>query len=473
MPYADLRAFLSALERMGRLQRITAEVDKDWELVAVARHYFQTVPEDRRKALFFERVRGYDIPVVLGVLGGSRAIYAAANECPLEDVAERWRAAQERPLPPRVVADGPVHEVVYEGDRADVTMLPVPVWTVGQDPGPYLTAPFVITRDPETGVQNVGTYRIWCKEPRKLLMNISFSHDGRRHVEANNTAGRPTPVVIVLGADPSIGLASVAKIRYGVDELAVAGAVRGEPVEVVRARTVDLLVPATAEITIEGWIRPNETEEEGPFGEYTGYIGRKTQGYVIDVTALTHRHKPIFQAFLSQMPPSESSLIRGAGKEVALLKHLKSDLHMPVKDVHLLECAGSAAILVISIHKDYWARPQEVMWGAWAYDPTLGKYTVVVDDDIDIRDPQAVLWAMAYRVQPDRDVHVIRNTRAVELDPSVAPYGRSKAEWLATPASKLAIDATRKHEFPPVALPPAEHLEAVRRRWATYFPNGA
>jgi UbiD family decarboxylase len=150
-----------------------------------------------------------------------------------------------------------------------------------------------------------------------------------------NHLDRPTPVAIALGTDPSIGLCSVAKIPYGVDELAVAGALRGEPVPVVRAKTVDLMVPATAEIVIEGFIRKNELEWEGPFGEFTGYMGPHSESYVLDVTAITHRHKPIFQAFLSQMPPSESSTIRGFGREAAIRRHLL-DLKLPVKDVHLL-----------------------------------------------------------------------------------------------------------------------------------------
>ena len=467
-PYADLREYLAVLEQHGKLKRITKAVDKDWEIAAVGRVNFQSVAEEQRCALLFENVQGFDIPVTFGVLGGSRSIYALALQCNgIDDIADAWTRALRAPIPAVEERTGAVQENVHLGEEANLLSLPVPTWTVEHDPGPYLTAPFVITKDPETGIQNIGTYRCQIKGPRKIGLFIAHVQHGRNHVEMHNQLDQPTPVAIVLGTDPSIGLCSVAKIPYGVDELSVAGALRGEAVPVVHAKTVDLMVPANAEIVIEGFIRKNELEWEGPFGEFTGYMGPHSESYVLDVTAITHRNKPIYQAFLSQMPPSESSTIRGFGREAAIRRHLL-DLKLPVKDVHLLHAGGATGYLAISIKKQYPGQAQQVMFGAWAVDPTLGKFTVIVDDDIDVRDPFMINWALSFRVQPAQDILIVPNTAAGRLDPSQAAEEVPQLDPSRVVSSKIGIDATKKHKFPPIALPPAEHLQRVRTNWKEY-----
>lgn len=466
MAYRDLRAHLHVLEEAGRLHRIPTEVDKDWEIAAVSRIVFQDIPEERRPALLFEHVKGHTIPVCVGVLGASRWVYALALETSPEEIPDKWARAQRNPIPPRPVESGPVHETVKRGGAATLYDLPVPIWTRQQDPGPYLTAPFVITRDPDTGGQNVGTYRCQIKGPRKIGMWVNFLQHARQQIEPRRLAGERVPVAIVVGAEPAVGLCSVSRIAAGVEELAVAGGLRGEPLDVVRCVTSDLLVPATAEIVIEGEIIP-ELEEEGPFGEYPGYMGPKADAYVVEVRAITHREQPIFQAFLSQMPPSESSCIRGWGRECAILKHLR-DLRLPVRDVHLLHAGGAAAYLAISIRPQYPGQAQQVMFAAWAVDPALGKITVVVDDDIDVRDPFQLAWALSWRVQPHKDIAVIPNTPAVRLDPSQAAEDVPQLDPSRRLSSKLAIDATRKHAYPAASLPPAQDLARARARWAAY-----
>ena len=468
MPYADLREFMTRLEAAGKLHRITRPVDKDWEISAVSRIAFQSIPEPKRPALLFENVKGFDTPVVLGVNGGSRSIYCLSLECELGDVQKKWSDAELHPIAPKLVSKGPVQENIHNGEQADITRLPIPTWTVGEDPAPYITAGCVVTRDPDSGVRNVGTYRVQIKGPRKLGLFINYLQGGRDHVEKNNRAGKPTPVAIVMGTDPVIGLVSVSRVQADMDELAVAGGLRGAPVEVVRCQTVDLEVPATAEVVIEGIVRANELEDEGPFGEYTGYMGPASMSYVVDVTCISHRHKPIVQAFLSQMPPSESSCIRSIGRESTLLKHLKQDLRLPVRDVHLLEHGGAAAYLVISIRKTHPVQPRTVMFAAWAYAPQFGKFTVVVDDDIDVRDRDEVNWALAFRVQPENDAFIMSGTAAVSLDPSQAAAAVRQEESTRRVSSKIGIDATRKHQFPPLALPPREHLAQVRKDWKHY-----
>ncbi len=466
MPYRDLRAYLGALEEAGRLHRIRTEVDKDWEIAAVSRAVFQDLPDERRPALLFERVKGHTMPVCVGVLGASRWIYALAMQTSPEEIPDTWARAQRHPIPPRQIETGPVHDVVARGDAADLTDLPVPIWTRQHDPGPYLTAPFVVTRDPDTGAQNLGTYRCQIKGPRRIGMWVNFLQHARQHIEPRRLAGERVPVAIVVGAEPAVGLCSVSRIAAGLDELAVAGGLRGEPLDVVRCVTSDLLVPATAEIVIEGEVTP-ELEEEGPFGEYTGYMGPTAESYVVEVRAITRRERPVFQAFLSQMPPSESSCIRGWGRECAILKHLR-DLRLPVRDVHLLHAGGAAAYLAISIRPQYPGQAQQVMWAAWTVDPALGKITVVTDDDIDVRDPFQLNWALSWRVQPHRDIVVVPRAPAVRLDPSQAAEYVPQMDPARRLSSKLGIDATRKHAYPPASLPPAEDLARVRERWAAY-----
>ncbi|MCL6592762.1 MAG: UbiD family decarboxylase [Alicyclobacillus sp.] len=469
MPYADLREYLDRLKSAGKLKIIDKEVDKDWEISAVGRIAFQTIPESERPALMFTNVKGHTMPVVFGVLGGSRSIYAMALETDIENIQKKWARAQTHPIPPRLVPTGPCKENILKGDDVDIFQFPVPTWTVGEDPAPYLTSPFVITRDPDTGIQNIGTYRVMLKERNKVGIWINFVQHGRKHVEKYNERNEPAPIAIVLGTDPAVGLSSVSRMAYGLDELAAAGGLRGEPVDVVKCETHDLLVPATAEIVLEGYIRPNFLEEEGPFGEYPGYMGPKAMSYVMDITCITHRNNPIYQAFLSQMPPSESSMIRSIGREAAIYKHLVEDLRLPIKDVHLLEAGGAAAYLAISMKKEHAGQVRQVMLAAWSVDPTLGKFCVVVDEDIDIRDPFMLNWALSWRVQPHKDVFIIEDMPAVRLDPSQASEEVPQLDASRRTSSKMGIDATKKHKFPPVALPPKEHLDLVRANWKDYW----
>lgn len=470
MPYKDLRHYLRVLEENGKLFRIAKEVDKDWELAAVAKLAFRKIPDERRPALLFENVKGFPIPVVTGVLGASRQVYALALETELnfEEIFRRWSKAQSEPLAPVVVDSGPCQEVVARGDQVDLLKLPVPVWTVPHDPSPYFTSPYVISRDPETGARNMGTYRMQLKGKRKT--GIYFGNnlqDLRRIIAKNEGRNRPTPVAVVLGTDPVIGLTSVSKVAFGLDELAVAGGLRGEPVEVVRCLASDLEVPATAEIVLEGEIPPGVREDEGPFGEYAGYMSRGGPSFIIDVKCMTTRRDPIFQAFVSQMPPSESSCIRGFGFEVPIYKKLKYDLGLPVRDLHLKTAGGSTAFLVISMKKEHEGQPKQAIWGAWTVLPRFAKFTVVVDDDIDVRDSFAVDWAMSFRVQPARDIFIEPHTLSVPLDPSVPVEGPVSDERRAL-GSKIGIDATRKHDFPPIAFPPREHVLEVEKRWEEY-----
>ena len=468
MPYRDLREYLQVLEGKGLLCHVKAEVDKDWEISAVCRQTFRTIPQERRPALMFDRIKGSDIPLVVGILGGSRAIYATALETNLEGVLEKWAQGQKNPLPPRLVESGPCQEVVHMGDEADIEMLPAPVWTVGQDPGPYHTSPFVFTRDPETRVQNVGVYRIQVKGPRKTGIMINPPRNMNQHIRKNEAQGRGTEVAVVFGTDPVIGLTAVTSFPYGTYELAVAGGIRGEPIEVVRCRTVDLEVPATAEIVVEGKIPCQGREPEGPFGEYGGYMGAPGNNPFMEITCITHRRNPIYQAFLSQMPPSESSCIKSIGREMEIRRHLKENLSLPVRDVYLPDSGSATAILLISMEKQNRFQPLKAILGTWSLTMGTGKITIVVDDDIDIRDSFQVNWALSFRMQPAEDIHIVRGIDPITLDPSQPLKDGKKVPPSEQVSSKVGIDATRKHPFPAPSVPPKEHLEKVAAVWSRY-----
>src|ERR1044071_6546650 len=209
MPYADLRAYLATLEEKGKLKRVRKEVDKDWEIAAVCRQLFKKIPPERRPAVLFENVKGFSIPVTAGVLGASKDIYAIGLETDsIEGINRKWDHALEHPIPPRIVKTGPCKENIWPGDGVNLLSLPVPTCTVGEDPGPFLTSPYVITKDPESGIRNVGTYRMQLKARNKTGFLIGMRQDAAWHIRKNDVDNKPTPVAVVLGTDPAIGYVS-------------------------------------------------------------------------------------------------------------------------------------------------------------------------------------------------------------------------------------------------------------------------
>jgi len=467
MAYQDLRAYLRALGERGKLHHVKREVDSTWEVAAVMRRVFQRIPLARRPAVMFHRIRGYGMPLVAGAVGASPEVYALALETTVDQIADRWSQAQVRPLAPVRVPTGPVQEHILTGDQVDLGMFPLCIWTRGEDPAPYFTGACVISQDPETGERNVGTYRLMLQGRRRVgFLLATMNRHMYPHIMKNERAGRPTPCAVVVGCDPSVCLASAARVQG--DELAVAGGLRGEPLEVVRCRTSDLEVPAHAEIVLEGMVPPGVREQEGPFGEFHGYMGGGGPSFVIDVHCVTHRTDPIYQAFFGGMPPSESSVVSGTGRDMGFLKHLTRDLKLPVRDVHFLEAGSGAAFLAISIRREHPGLPQRVIWAALAYEPAFPKITVIVDEDIDVHDYFQLLWAMSWHVQPERDIYIYKNTVPTTLDPSLAPEHTTQGGGAPLLGSKVGIDATRKHAFPARSIPPSEDLARVDAQWEDY-----
>ena len=455
----DLRAFLKALESNGRLQRVKTEVDKDWELSCIARHV-ACMPAPKRFGLLFEKPKGYDTPVAVGLFG-SRELYAMGlGFRSIDDVRKRWLDALAKPIPPIVVSNGACKEQVQIGDDVDLLKFPVPIWTPSLDPAPYVTAGCIVMKDPETGVRNVGVYRLMLKGRNKLgILILPAKHSGIIYSKYE-ALKKPMEVAIILGPPPSVCMTSVARVPYGADELAVSGGLQDEALKLVRCETIDMEVPADAEIIIEGVVPPQERELEGPFGEFSGYMGPEGMQPFVNVTAVTHRTNPIYQAFIEQKPPAEGSIVKDIVLEIVLLNALKA-LGVPgIKDVYVTE-AGAQYHAIVSLRKLFPGHVKQVIQACWAAYPVGCKQVIVVEDDCDIYDPRDVDWHIATRVQPDRDVVIMAECTGHTLDPSMPPDRR---HW----GSKMGIDATRKIPYPPVSLPPADMLKKVKEMWSKY-----
>jgi UbiD family decarboxylase len=474
--YRDFREYLAALEAEGLLRRVTSRICKDTELMPLVRLQFRGLPAEQRTAFLFENVtdqlgRQYPGPVAVGVLGANRAVYAKALGCEPDGIVERWSEIHSGYLAPRLVADGPVMEEIHEGDdvleHEGILEFPHPISTPGFDPAPYFTSPFWVTKDPDTGIRNVGTYRVMVKAAGRGGMMAHQSQHIGLHLQRARDRGENLEAAIILGCSPAVGLCSVAKIPFGIDEYAVAGAIAREPIDLVKCRTVDLEVPASAEIVIEGYIDPTYREQEAPFGEYTGYMGTRVANPVFKVTGIMHRKKPVYQAFLSQFPPSESSLIRKLAYDAVYLKHLRAANIPGVLDVQLHEATGSYGLMVIQLKKVHPSQPWQALHAAVALDPTIGKTIVAVDDDIDPNDADSVNWAMAYRMRPHLDTHIVTGKASI-LDPSSAPpEAHVDEQRFPQPVgtSSILIDATRKWDYPPTSLPRKEFMEKAITRW--------
>ncbi len=468
MAYDSLRTYLAALEQQGLFRWVDAEVDKDWEIATVSRMMFRAMDEDKRVGVGFRNIKGFPGGrVVAGVIASSKQMIASAigAEPNPDSIHEKVIAGLEKPIAPVIVESGPCKEVKVFGDDVDLTKLPNPIWTPGKDAGPYMT-PLWVTKDPDTGRRNVGIRR--CQIKDRNTTGILFGapdRGGAIHHAKWKALGKPMPAAIFIGADPVQYL--VAPSRYGEDEFAIAGGIRGQAVELVKCETVDLEVPASAEIIIEGEVLTDYTEPEGPFGEFTGYMAGGRDGPVFKVKCITHRKDPILLGVVSQFPPSESSMLKVALLESNILKHLKSVLNIPgIADVHALEAGGCTSICWVSLKKMYNGHVDQTAMGVWGYmGMSYFKWLVVCDDDVDIRDPFMRDWVMAWRVRPDKDMRVLPGTAMVELDPSSLEPGLAMHE---TTGAKAMIDATQKWDYPGISLPPRDLMEKVAGEWESY-----
>lgn len=473
--YRDVREHQRALDKQGKLLRIGREINKDTELMPLVRWQFRGLPEEERKAFLFENVidvkgRRYEMPVSVGTLAASTEIYAIGLMCRPEDIYDRWVRAQLNPISPVTVDSGPVHEMVWTGDDLldghGLDTIPVPISTPGFDNAPYLTSANWVSRDPESKIYNVGNYRAQIKSPDRLGGLITSQHMGQ-HWRKCMAKGIPLEAAIVIGAIPSVAYAATAKLPYDFDEYRLAGGLAGEPLELVKCLTVDIEVPATAEIVIEGLIPTDAIEPEGPFGEYPGYMGQKSVSPFMNITCITHRRDAIYTALMSQFPPSESSKIKHTGTEKILYKFLRYDSgNASVLDVALHdEVSGSGqAYCVIKMKSRSGPDAWRALNASAGYVASYAKICIAVDEDIDIRDPAMINWAICFNVTPATDV-MVANGKSPGLDPSAYPPGSARDARRTAVTSALLIDATRPWPYPPVSLPRKEFMERAKGIW--------
>jgi len=452
-PYRDLHDHIARLEEKGLLVRVDREIDKDSELHPLVRWQFTGgLKEEDRKAFLFTNIRNkagrrYEIPVIVGGLAANRAIYATGMGCDVDGIRDKWADAIANPVPPRDVTDAPCHEIVEEGEILKqeghgLDLLPIPVSTPGFDSAPTLSATNVITADPEDGVQNMGTYRCGLKAPDRLVVRMATrvgGAGGYQHYLKHQARGdTEMPVAIVLGCPPYVAFMGPQKLPIGMDEFTVAGGLAGAPINVVRARTVPLMVPAEAEVVIEGYIDVTKVEPEGPFGESHGHVALEEYNMPMRVTAVTRRRDAVIPSYISQVAPSESSVIKRVAYEPLFYHHLKTTMSIKgVKKVSLHEpLTGLLRVTLITIEPG--TPPSEVwraLYGAAYFKGDCGKICIAVNEDIDVDSPDSILWAMAYRTNPVKDVQTLEH-RGQGHGP--------KREHAGEEDSTLLIDATMK-----------------------------
>jgi UbiD family decarboxylase len=470
--FRNLREHLAALEERGLLTRVGIPVNKDTEMHPLVRWQFRGgIPESERKAFLFTNVvdskgKKFDIPVVVGALAASREIYRIGLGCELDKIAETWTRAAAHPIDPNVVTDAPCQEILITGAELDepgkgLDAIPVPISTPGWDNGPYTTLSQYITKDPETGVQNMGNYRGQVKARRRIGMNPSL--ELRPGIYAHwlkyKARGEKMPAVVVLGAPPAVTFTSTQKLPERLDELAVTGGLIGKPLNVVRAKTVDLLVPAEAEIVIEGFIHTDALEPEAPFGESHGHVNLQEYNAFMEITAITRRKDAILTSIISQVTPSESSLIKRVSLEPLLLEHMRENLGLRcVKKVGLHEPLTNLRKVVL-LHMEKGTPRVEIwraLYGIATQHRAIGKFVIAVDEDIDVDNADAILWALSYRCNPAMDMEVMKHRDQGHGPRSLRNGGED---------ASVLFDATLKEPFPPISLPKREYMEKARVIW--------
>ncbi|MDP6561127.1 MAG: UbiD family decarboxylase, partial [Candidatus Binatia bacterium] len=383
------------------------------------------------------------------------------------NISAKWAHAHTHPIPPEIVSSAPCQEMVLEGqallDAGGVGMLPVPISTPGFDCAPFLSSGHWVTKDPDTGDHNFGTYRAQIKSPNRIgLMGFGYQ-DVTKHWSKHKTKGKPMEAAVVIGCTPNLSYCSTARITG--PEYPVAGGIAGEPIQLVHCKTVDLMVPAHSEIVIEGIVPTDVLEREAPFGEFTGYMAQSFAEKFMNVNCITRRHKPIFQAFLSQLPPSESSILRGVALEGVFYKLLTVDKKMKgILEVSLPDHAGSHMVGVVRMKTSEGTKPMDALRAIAEFPRAVPKLLVAVDEDIDARDAESVNWAMSYRMQPHRDVTICRTAPSTGLDFSLAPPD-AREDAGDMNASSILVDATIKWHYPPISLPKKEYMDKAISIW--------
>ena len=455
MEYKDLRDFINQLEHQGELKRIQTEVDPNLEMTEIA----DRVLRSGGPALLFENPKGHDVPVLANLFGTPRRVAMGMGEDSVDALRDvgKLLAMLKEPDPPKGMKDAwqklPIfkkvldmapkerrsaacQEVIIEKDAVDLGRIPVQTcWP--EDAGPLITWGLVITKGPEKKRQNLGIYRMQVIGKNRVIMRWLAHRGGAldfRDWQAKYP-GEPFPVSVALGADPATILGAVTPVPDSLSEFAFAGLLRGSRTEVVKSKTNDLLVPASAEYVLEGYLYPDDMAPEGPFGDHTGYYNEVDNFPVFSIERITHRHKPIYHSTYTGRPPDEPAILGVALNEVFV--PILQKQFPEITDFYLPPEGCSYRMAVVSMKKQYPGHAKRVMFGVWSFlrQFMYTKFVIVTDDDVNVRDWNDVIWAMTTRMDPERDTTIVENTPIDYLD-------------FASPVSglggKVGFDATNK-----------------------------
>ncbi len=483
MAFQDLREFLALLDKRGQLRRITAPVKRELEITEIADRVGKG-PAAANHALLFERVEGFSMPVLINTFGSEERMAWALGVERLDELGTRVAELLDLRMPgsllekfrkglellelarigPKRVTRAPCQELV---ETANPSVADIPVlWCWPKDAGYYVTFPLVISRDPATGIRNVGTYRLQVYDARTLGMHWQTHKGGAEHErEAQRQARERVPVAIALGGDPATMYTGTAPLPPALDELLLAGWLRGRGVETVRCQTVDLEVPAHAEIVLEGYVDPTESRLEGPFGDHTGYYSLARPYAVFHLTALTRRREALYPTIIVGRPPMEDYWLGKATERlflpiIRLMLPEIVDLNMPAEGVF-------HNLVIVSVKKRYPGQARKVMYGLWGLGLLmLAKHVVVVDEWVDVHDLSEVAWRVTNNIDPARDLVVVEGPTD-DLDHAALRHRYG---------GKLGIDATEKRPpLDPVEQPWPEEIrmseevrQRVAQRWREY-----
>lgn len=438
MPWPDLRSFLTAVEDRGDLLRIPGPVDWEYEAVALTRH----TSDIQGPALIFDQVRDSKVACLSGLFAAKRRV-AWALDVAEDELDAAYREREGRSLEPTIATGRPAcQEVVLTGDEIDLFSLPI-LRHYERDGGRYITAGLQVGKDPTTGARNVSIHRMLLIDRNHATVFAPPGRHLRTIIERWHERGEPAPIATAIGTEPATQIASQARPSFGTDEFGVAGGLRGEPVELARGCTIDVEIPATTEIVIEGRTVPGEMVVDGPFGEYPGTYSDAKPAPVVEITAITMRSGGMYQNTLTGMPMTENHwMMEPAAVSLAWREALK--ITPEVVAVNVTPGGATRHHVVVAIKKRHPSEARNLALALLAA-PLGAKLVTVVDDDIDPFDPLQVEWAVNTRVQADHDVMIVPDLYSPTLDPS-APAPRTSA--------KMGVDATAPLGDPEAYQPP-------------------
>jgi 4-hydroxy-3-polyprenylbenzoate decarboxylase len=479
--FESLQDYVDALDRNGHLRIIKTKVSTDLEVAEILRRLMY---KTNQPAVLFENVDGYKIPILGNAFGSMDRLKLALELEDFRELGERIAMMTRMKMPssifgklkmlpklseladysPKEVENGPVNEVILSQSQSSLNRFPI-LKSFPMDAGKFITFGITVTKNPETGVRNLGVYRLQVLNEKKAIMHWQIHKRGALHYQINKEEDRKTQVAIVIGADPAIIFSAIAPVPEGIDKYFFAGISRKRGVKLVKCRTIDIEVPAGSEIVLEGYVDPNEINTEGPFGDHTGYYTPPEPYPTFTLTGIMMRRDPIYLTTVVGKPKLEDSLI-GKVIERSFLPLIR--IFQPeVTDFSMPSSGWFQGLALISIKKRYPGQAKKVMFGLWGMGQlSLTKIFVVVDEDVNVHDINEVVWAITTRCDPKRDVMLIGDTPTDTLDP---------ASPILNLGSKMGIDATKKTVeegyMRPVqqeALPDPETTSMVTRKWQEY-----